>query len=186
MPDLVLTEKADIGEVDVLSVSCGPRRNTGLVEVALSVSKVDKDTSERISSPLEWLTEGLLLFPIPAGSSEVTKDILEAKAVSAEEGGTVPSWVVDVLSENGTTTREVGVNNAECVGIGLALSRVVGVVVMGKVINALEWAVCDVSAETWRSIGKPVEGMGLERTGGLAVLWSTSEGSTVLGNENVE
>lgn len=168
-----------------LSVNCGPRRTTGLVEVCLSACKAEKDTSECISSPLEWLTEGLLLFPIPSGSSEEAKDILEAKVVSAEEGRTVPSW--DVLSENGTTTREVGVNNAECVGMGLALSRIVGaVIVMGKVIDALEQVVRDVTDEAWTRIGKSVEGMGLERTVGLAVLWSTSEGSTVLGNENVE
>lgn len=56
--------------------------------------------------------------------------------------------MVDVSSENGTTIREVGVNNAECVGIGLALSRDVAVViVMGKVIDALERAVHDVTAE---------------------------------------
>lgn len=94
--------------------------------------------------------------------------------------------MVDVSSENGTTTGEVGVNNAEYVGIELVLSRVFGVViVMGKVIDALEWAVCDMTAEAWRT-GKSVEGMGLERTVELTVLWSTSEGSTVLGNENVE
>lgn len=99
----------------------------------------------------------------------------------------VPSRVVDVSSENGTTTRKVGVNNAECVERGLGLNRVVGgFIVKDKVIDALEWAVCGVTAEAWRKIGKSVEGMGLGRTVGLAVLWSTSEGSTVLGNENVE
>lgn len=83
MPDLVLTGKVDI-EVDVLSVNSGSRRNTGLVKVSLSAPKADKDTSECVSAPLEWLTEGLLLFPIPVDSSEVTKDILEARVVSAE------------------------------------------------------------------------------------------------------
>ena len=40
--------------------------------------------------------------------------------------------MVNVSSGNGSATRDVGVNNAERVGIGLAQSRVVGVaVVMG-------------------------------------------------------
>lgn len=56
--------------------------------------------------------------------------------------------MVDVSSENGTTTRKVGVNNAECVGRGLGLNRVVGgFIVKYKVIDALEWAVCGVTAE---------------------------------------
>lgn len=53
MPDLVLTDKADTGEVDVLNVSCGSRRNTDLVKVSLSALEADKDTSELISAPLE-------------------------------------------------------------------------------------------------------------------------------------
>lgn len=95
--------------------------------------------------------------------------------------------MVDVSSGNGTTTREVDVNNAEPVGIGFALSRVVGVaIVMGKVIDAVELTVCDMTAEAWKAVGKSVEEVSLERTVGLAVLWSTSEGCTVLGNEKVE
>lgn len=76
LQDLVLTEKVDKGEVDVLSVTHGPRRNTGLVRISLSARKADKDISECFSAPLEWLTGGLLLFPFPAGSSEVTKRYL--------------------------------------------------------------------------------------------------------------
>lgn len=57
--------------------------------------------------------------------------------------------MIDVSSGKGTTSREVGVNNAERVGIGLAgLSRIVGVaIVMGKVIDAVELTVRDVTAE---------------------------------------
>lgn len=57
---------------------------------------------------------------------------------------------------------------------------------MGKVLDAVEPTVCDVIAEAWRTVGKPEEEMSLEMTVGLAVLGNTSEGSTVLGNENVE
>lgn len=53
MPDLVLTDKVDIGEVDVLSVNREPRRNTGLVKVALPARKADKDTLEDTVAPLE-------------------------------------------------------------------------------------------------------------------------------------
>lgn len=52
MPDLVLTDKVDIGDiVDVLSGSCEPRRNTCLVKVALPASKAVKDTSEGTAAP---------------------------------------------------------------------------------------------------------------------------------------
>lgn len=59
-------------------------------------------------------------------------------------------------------------------------------IVMGKVLDAVELTVCDVTAEAWRTVGKSEEDMSLERTVGLAVLGNTSEGSTVLGNEKVE
>ena len=52
MPDLVLTDKVDT-EVGVLTVNCEPRRNTGLVKIALPASKADKDTSEDTAAPLE-------------------------------------------------------------------------------------------------------------------------------------
>lgn len=53
MPDLVLTDKVDKGEADVFSDNREPRRNTGLVKVALPASKADKDTSEDTAAPLE-------------------------------------------------------------------------------------------------------------------------------------
>lgn len=91
MSDLVLTDKVDTGELDVLHVSHEPRRNTGLVKLVLPASKAVKGTSEDTAGPLESLNGGLLLFPIPAGSSEVTKDGLEVKVGNAEVGRTVPS-----------------------------------------------------------------------------------------------
>lgn len=79
--------------------------------------------------------------------------------------------MVNVLSGNGTTTREVVVNNAERVGMGHALSKAVGVAILtGKVTGTAELTVRDVTAEVRRAAGKLDEKRSLERTGGLAVL----------------
>lgn len=56
--------------------------------------------------------------------------------------------MVDTSSGNGTTTKELGVNNIECVGRGILLSKVVEVAIgMGKVVDALELTVYGVMAE---------------------------------------
>lgn len=94
---------------------------------------------------------------------------------------------MDTSSGNGTTTKELGVNNIECVGRGILLSKVVEVAIgMGKVVDALELTVYGVMAETWKAAGKSVEEMSLKRTEGLEVLWGTSEVSTILGSEYAE
>lgn len=55
---------------------------------------------------------------------------------------------MDTSSGNGTTTKELGVNNIECVGRGILLSKVVEVAIgMGKVVDALELTVYGVMAE---------------------------------------
>lgn len=53
---------------------------------------------------------------------------------------------MDTSSGNGT--KELGVNNIECVGRGILLSKVVEVAIgMGKVVDALELTVYGVMAE---------------------------------------
>lgn len=92
--------------------------------------------------------------------------------------------MVDTSSGNGNTTRELGVNKIECVGRGILLSKVVEAAIgRGEVVDALELTVYDVMDEVWKAAGKFVEDISLERTEGLAVLWGTSEVSTVLENE---
>lgn len=92
---------------------------------------------------------------------------------------------MDTSSGNGT--KELGVNNIECVGRGILLSKVVEVAIgMGKVVDALELTVYGVMAEAWKAAGKSVEEMSLKRTEGLEVLWGTSEVSTILGSEYAE
>lgn len=92
--------------------------------------------------------------------------------------------MVDTSSGNGNKTRELGVHNIECVGRGILLSKVVEAAIgMGEVLDALELTVYGVMDEFWKAAGKSVEEMSLERTEGLAVLWGTSEDSTILGNE---
>lgn len=80
--------------------------------------------------------------------------------------------MVDVSSENGTTTREMGVNNAECAAIALALSRVVGVVmVMGKVIDTIRegntWCDCWGLKKNWKICWR--DGFGKDSRAGCAV-----------------
>lgn len=99
----------------------------------------------------------------------MTDDGLEIKFVEVE--GTVPVWVVDASSGSGTTPSELCIKNVEPVGRGLALSKVVEVVIgIGKVIDGVELTVYDVTAEVWKAVRKCVEDMSLERTEGLAVL----------------
>lgn len=82
----------------------------------------------------------------------MTEDGLEIKFVEVE--GTVPVWVVDASSGSGTTPSELCIKNVEPVGRGLALSKVVEVVIgIGKVIDGVELTVYDVAAK----FGKQLE-----------------------------
>lgn len=89
--------------------------------------------------------EGLLVPQILVGISVVTKAGPGDKLANAVDGDAVPA-----SSENGVTTKEVGVGNVECLERGLAVSRVkagvdgTAIVVMGEVINTVGLAVGDV------------------------------------------